>query len=103
MSYLYRKRHYAVKICDNREIVHWQYTRGKHPTEEPYADLIVQEENKMKRALCPYVVEISKPDEPTHAFFEFIEQETTGLWFWFYDGIFYFEDIIDATAFKLRF
>ena len=98
MSWLYKIGKAAVKVCDNREVIHCiKYGSGFKAFDT------IEQENIMRRQLCPYIVPLSKQEEAGAVYFEFIERETTGLWYRTGGIIFHFEKVIDSTAFKLRF
>ena len=56
----------------------------------------------MRRNICPHSVELLDQEEHKDSYFDFIEHETTGLWY--RTGlIFHFEKEMDAMAFRLRY
>ncbi len=99
MGWIYKIGQAAVKICDNREVIHWS---GNFFHDLDYFTT-AEKENEMRRELCPHVVHLSEQEEVSDVYFAFIEQETTGLWYRTGGIIFHFEEELDATAFKLRF
>jgi len=99
MAWIYRKGKAAVKICDNREVIH---RRSSIFSDTDYVTTI-EKQNTMRREFCPHVVQLSEQEEVSDVYFSFIEQETTGLWYRTGGIIFHFEEELDATAFKLRF
>ena len=100
MAWIYRKGKAAVKICDNREVIHGRNSIF-HDTDY---FTTTEKQNTMRRGLCPHVVQLSEQEEKDpDVYFDFIEQETTGLWYRTGGIIFHFEEELDATAFKLRF
>ena len=99
MSWLYKIGRASVKVCDSREVLH----HGRSRFGDPDRFNIIEQENTMRNQLCPYIVPLSEQEEHKDVYFEFIEQETTGLWYRTGGITFHFEKKLDATAFKLRF
>ena len=98
MSWIYKIGEATVKVCDNREVIHCiTYGSGLKAFDT------IEQENLMRRQLCPYIVPLSEQDEHSDVYFEFIEQETTGWWYRTGGITFHFQKEIDAIAFKLRF